>query len=146
MGIQAKTTSLNIASEYDSNEDFKEAASNSDTIVENKSEIKTKQPNQVREPKAFISKDEKIELIQAQNKNAGYQRKEGESDCKTYFCSSNFCEVLDIPNWRTLLCCCCFTCCDSAMPGEQGMQAPLAFQTNFINPSTKPSDKSKYVI
>lgn len=97
-------------SREDSQESTEDIVGKTDEI-----EVKTEQPTQVKEPKAFLSKEEKIKQLQEQKKNKGYQRQSGESDCGSYFCSNNLLEVLDLPDLHSLLCCCCLACCNSTV-------------------------------
>lgn len=78
-------------------------------------DIKTQQPPTVKEPKAYISKDEKIRQYQEkkQQEKAGYQRKE--SQCHEYIFSNNMLAVLDLPSIKSLLSGCCLVCCNSGL-------------------------------
>lgn len=99
------------------NESLKNSQETTGNIIEKaeEAEIKTEQPTQVKEPKAFLSKEEKIKQLQEQKQNRGYQRKQGESDCGAYFCSNNLIEVLDLPDLHSIFCCCCLAFCNSTV-------------------------------
>lgn len=85
----------------------------SGNALETKDDIKTKQPQKVKEPTAFVSKEEKIRRIKEQNPKPGYQREKGE--CYEYICHCNLLDLLDIPNWKSLFCCFCNLCCNSCL-------------------------------
>ena len=83
--------------------------------------VKTEQPTAVKQPRAYVSKEERIRQIQMQKQkeNLGLgeshasQRKEGE--CHEYMCSNHLMEVLDLPNWKVLFCGLCSICCNSCV-------------------------------
>ncbi|GAV27020.1 hypothetical protein PMKS-000481 [Pichia membranifaciens] len=89
--------------------------------TDGKTEVKTKEPEQVKEPKAYVSKQEKIRQIREQNPQKGYQRDEGE--CHEYVFSNNMLDVLDLPNWKGLCgslgVMCCNSCCSSGTSSVQ---------------------------
>lgn len=80
-------------------------------VANEENAIKTKQPAPVKEPRAFVSKEEKIRELREQNAEKGYHREE--SECHEYICSNNMLEVLDLPNWKGLLGSICVMCCNS---------------------------------
>lgn len=97
-----------------------EKEQDTDAVAE-QAEVKTKQPEPVKEPKAYVSKQEKIRQLREQNPQKGYQREEGE--CHEYVCSNNILDVLDLPNWKGLCgslgVMCCNSCCSSGTSSVQ---------------------------
>lgn len=80
---------------------------------DNEIDVKTKQPESVKPPKAYVSKDDKIRAIQQQKKENGYQKENG--DCHEYICSNNIIDVLDLPNWKFWVCGLCTMCCNTCV-------------------------------
>lgn len=75
------------------------------------SNIKTEQPQAVKEPK-FVSREEKIRQIREQRRTNTNPDTE-ESECHEYFCSNNLIDILDLPGWRFWVCGLCTVCCNS---------------------------------
>lgn len=107
-GIEKKESTETFKDKEEENKVF-----NSGNALDSKDEIKTKQPQQVKGPTAFVSKEEKIRRIKQQDPKPGYQRENGE--CYEYICHCNLLDLLDIPNWKSLFCCFCNLCCNSCL-------------------------------
>lgn len=111
-GIQDTRENQNEVKDLDENENENEGKNEDEDESDSKTEdVKTEQPQPVKQPRAFVSKEEKIRQTMEQNKNRGYQREE--SSCHEYICSNNMVEVLDLPSVTDIFSSLCLVCCGS---------------------------------